>query len=175
MDLIFTPAYAQSAAAPSPGGDLFSILFMLTAFGLIFYLLVFRPQQKRMKEHQDMIQNLRRGDEVMTAGGLLAKVVRVKEGEDEVEVEIADGVRARLVKSTVAAVMSKPEPTKSEGGGGKPARAGAKPGAKSKAKPEREASEEKAEAAAADEAPERAQDAPAEAKKSDDASDAPKS
>lgn len=127
MDLIFTPAYAQSAGGG--GGDSFSLLFMMAAFGLIFYFLVFRPQQKRAREHQQMLDGLRRGDEVMTSGGLLAKVLRVKENEDEVEVEIAEGVRARLVKSTIAAVTAKPEPTKSDGGS-RPARAGAKPAGK---------------------------------------------
>ncbi|MEM9724673.1 MAG: preprotein translocase subunit YajC [Pseudomonadota bacterium] len=109
--MLFTPAYAQSAGGAPPGQG--SILELLIPFALIFvimYFLIIRPQQRRVKEHQEMIAALRRGDEVVTAGGVVAKITKVKEGEDEVEGEIADGVRVRIVKATIGAVLSKTAP-----------------------------------------------------------------
>ena len=76
---------------------------------LIMYFLLIRPQQKKMKEHQNMVENLRRGDMVVTQGGLIGKVSKVKE-ENEIEVELAEGVKVRVVKSTIAQVLSKTEP-----------------------------------------------------------------
>ncbi len=79
---------------------------------LIFYLIVFRPQQRKMKEHQNMVANLRRGDEVVTAGGLKGKVTKVVDGENEVEIELAKDMRVRVVQSTIADVVNKSEPVK---------------------------------------------------------------
>jgi len=73
------------------------------------YFLLIRPQQKKLKEHKAMVEALRRGDQVVTQGGLIGKVAKVKD-EDEIEVDLADGVRVRVVKSTVAQVLSKTEP-----------------------------------------------------------------
>ena len=78
----------------------------------IFYFLMIRPQQKRAKEHKAMLGALRRGDQVVTAGGLMGKVTRVKEGEDEIEVELAENVKVRVVRGTIAQVISKTEPVK---------------------------------------------------------------
>ena len=78
---------------------------------MIMYFLLIRPQQKKMKEHQAMVASLRRGDQVVTQGGLIGKVVKVKE-DNEIEVEIADGVKVRVVQNTVATVISKTEPAK---------------------------------------------------------------
>ena len=75
----------------------------------IRYLLLIRPQQKKAKEHQAMVEALRRGDQVVTAGGLLGKVTKVKD-ETEVEVEISSGVNVRVVRSTITQVISKTEP-----------------------------------------------------------------
>lgn len=75
----------------------------------IMYLLLIRPQQKKAKEHQAMVEALRRGDQVVTAGGLLGKVTKVKD-ETEVEVEISLGVNVRVVRSTITQVISKTEP-----------------------------------------------------------------
>jgi preprotein translocase subunit YajC len=75
------------------------------------YFLLIRPQQKKMKEHQAMVNSMRRGDKVVTAGGMFGKVVKVHD-EGEVEVEIADGVKVRMVQSTIAQVVSKTEPAK---------------------------------------------------------------
>jgi preprotein translocase subunit YajC len=75
------------------------------------YFLLIRPQQKKMKDHQAMVTGLRRGDKVVTAGGVFGKVVKVHD-EGEIEVEIADGVKVRMVQSTIAQVVSKTEPVK---------------------------------------------------------------
>ncbi|MFW8636858.1 preprotein translocase subunit YajC [Cribrihabitans pelagius] len=76
---------------------------------VIMYFLLIRPQQKKMKQHQAMVDGLRRGDQVVTQGGVIGKVAKVKE-DGEVEVEIADGVKVRVVKATIAQVLSKTEP-----------------------------------------------------------------
>ena len=78
---------------------------------LIMYFLLIRPQQKKMKEHQAMVAALRRGDTVVTQGGVIGKVVKVKE-DNELELEIADGVKIRVVQNTIAAVTSKTDPAK---------------------------------------------------------------
>jgi preprotein translocase subunit YajC len=75
------------------------------------YFLLIRPQQKKAKEHTNMVSNLRRGDNIITQGGIVGKVAKVKE-DGEIEVEIADGVKVRVIKSTVATVISKTEPAK---------------------------------------------------------------
>ena len=103
-----TPAYAQAAGAGGEGSFIASLVPLVLVF-VIFYFLLIRPQQKRVKEHKAMVENLRRGDQVITAGGVYAKVTRVREGE-EIEVEIADGVKVRVARSTISAVTSKTEP-----------------------------------------------------------------
>ncbi|MBC7164783.1 MAG: preprotein translocase subunit YajC [Roseovarius sp.] len=75
----------------------------------IMYLLLIRPQQKKMKEHKAMIASLRRGDQVVTQGGLIGKVSKVKD-DNEIEVELAEGVKVRVVRQTIAQVISKTEP-----------------------------------------------------------------
>ena len=81
---------------------------LILIFAIMYFLLI-RPQQKKMKEHQQMVENLRRGDQVVTQGGVIAKVSKVKE-DGELEVEIAEGVKVRVVKSTIAQVLNKTEP-----------------------------------------------------------------
>ena len=81
---------------------------LILIFAIMYFLLI-RPQQKKMKEHQNMVNNLRRGDQVVTQGGLIGKVVKVKEN-NELEVEIAENVKVRVIKTTVAQVLSKTEP-----------------------------------------------------------------
>jgi preprotein translocase subunit YajC len=83
---------------------------LLLIFAIMYFLLI-RPQQKKMKEHQAMVNGLRRGDKVITAGGMFGKVVKVHD-EGEIEVEIADGVKVRMVQSTISQVVSKTEPAK---------------------------------------------------------------
>ncbi len=105
--MLVTPAYAQ--AAGSGGSALIAQLPFFIAIFAIFYFLLIRPQQKKLKEHQAMVEALRRGDQVVTQGGLVGKVTKVRE-DGEVEVEIADGVNVRVIKHTIQQVRSKTEP-----------------------------------------------------------------
>ncbi len=81
---------------------------LILIFAIMYFLLI-RPQQKKMKQHQNMVEALRRGDQVLTQGGIIGKVSKVKE-DGEIEVEIAEGVKVRVVKSTIAQVLNKTEP-----------------------------------------------------------------
>ncbi|WP_146585840.1 preprotein translocase subunit YajC [Puniceibacterium confluentis] len=81
---------------------------LILIFAIMYFLLI-RPQQKKLKDHQKMVAALRRGDQVVTQGGLIGKVVKVKEN-NELEVELAEGVKVRVVQSTIAQVLSKTEP-----------------------------------------------------------------
>ncbi len=113
--MLITPAYAQ-ISNPFGGGD-GGMLMSLLPFALIFvimYFLILRPQQKRVKQHQEMVKNVRRGDSVITSGGLVGKVTKVID-DDQIEVEVADGVRVRQVRSMISSVQAKGEPVKDEG------------------------------------------------------------
>lgn len=100
-------------AAQTMGWDMrVEDLIMLLLIFVIMYFLLIRPQQKKVKEHNAMLEALRRGDQVITQGGVVGKIVKVKDDANEVEVEIADGVKIRVVKSTIATVMNKTEPAK---------------------------------------------------------------
>jgi len=83
---------------------------LILIFGIMYFLLI-RPQQKKVKEHQAMVAALRRGDQVVTQGGMIGKVVKVKD-DGELELEIADGVKVRVIQNTIATVVSKTEPAK---------------------------------------------------------------
>ena len=93
------------------GGAIAQFLPLILIFAIMYFLLI-RPQQKKMKEHQAMVDAVRRGDQVVTQGGLIGKVSKVKEGENEIEVELAENVKVRVVKSTIAQVLNKTEPAK---------------------------------------------------------------
>jgi len=88
-----------------------SFVMMGLIFAIMYFLLI-RPQQKKMKEHQAMIEAIRRNDIVITQGGLIAKVLKVKD-DNELEVEIAEGVKVRVMRATIAQVKSKTEPAES--------------------------------------------------------------
>ena len=90
------------------GSDFMISLFPFIALFAIMYFLVLRPQQRRVKEHQNMVANVRRGDTVVTSGGIIGKVAKVD--DVEIQVEVAEGVKIRVVKSTLAEVRSKSEP-----------------------------------------------------------------
>ena len=83
---------------------------LILIFAIMYFLLI-RPQQKKVKEHQAMVAGLRRGDQVVTQGGGIGKVDKVKD-DGEVEVELAENVKVRVVQSTIATVVSKTEPAK---------------------------------------------------------------
>jgi len=105
-------AYAQTAgqtATDNISGLLQGPLPMLAIMGLIFYFLVFRPQQVRAKQHKQQLSELKRGDSVVTAGGIIGTVSRVV-NDDELVVEIAEGVRVRTVRSTITGVTTRGEP-----------------------------------------------------------------
>jgi preprotein translocase subunit YajC len=102
-----TPAFAQAAGA---GSTLTSFVPLILIFAIMYFLLI-RPQQKKAKLHRNMVAALRKGDQVVTQGGLIGKVTKVKE-DNEIEVEIATGVKVRVVQSTVTTVLNKTEPTK---------------------------------------------------------------
>ena len=105
--MLISPAYAQSAAA---GGSLFELLFPLVMVFAIIYFMILRPQQKRQREHTTMIEALRRGDTVVTQGGLVGKVAKVT--DDEIDVDIAENTRVSVVKSMIISVRAKGEPAK---------------------------------------------------------------
>ena len=90
--------------------ELGQFLPLILIFAIMYFLLI-RPQQQKVKQHKAMVEALRRGDQVVTQGGLIGKVSKVKD-EGELEVELAEGVRVRVVKSTIAQVLSKTEPAK---------------------------------------------------------------
>lgn len=94
------------------GGDFMIQLLPILLMFVIFYFLLLRPQQQRVKQHREMVANIRRGDVVVTGGGIVAKVTRVKEGDTEIEVEIAENTRVRLMRGTVAEVRVKGEVAK---------------------------------------------------------------
>ncbi len=112
--MLITPAFAQSSlfgGADSSG--MITSLLPLILIVVIMYFLVLRPQQQRAKQHRDMVKALRRGDSVVTNGGLVGKVTKVVD-DDQIEVEIADGVRVRQMRSMVSEVRAKGEPVKDE-------------------------------------------------------------
>jgi len=104
--MFVTPAFAQGLGGGA--GGIASFMPLILIFAIMYFLLI-RPQQKKLKEHKAMVSALRRGDMVVTQGGLIGKVTKVKD-ENEIEVEVADGVKVRVVQSTIAQVLSKTEP-----------------------------------------------------------------
>ena len=93
-----------------PGSAIAQIIPFILIFAIMWFLLI-RPQQKKMKQHQEMVKALRRGDQVITQGGLIGKVSKVKD-DNEIEVELAQGVTVRVVRATIAQVVNKTEPVK---------------------------------------------------------------
>ena len=123
--MLISIAHAQAAGGGVGAAfDYMTILPLILIF-VVFYFLLIRPQQNKLKAHRAMIDAIRRGDTVTTGGGIIDKVVRVLD-DATVQVEIADNVRIRVVRSTIAEVRVKGEPAKEEGGDGKPAESAAK-------------------------------------------------
>jgi len=112
--MFISPAFAQ-AASPFGGDNMLVSLLPFILIFVIMYFLILRPQQKRAKQHSEMVKNVRRGDTVVTSGGLVGKITKVID-DDHIEVEVADGVRVRQMRSMVADVRAKGEPVKEEGG-----------------------------------------------------------
>lgn len=110
--MFITPAFAQGA--PAAGGT--DMLMSLLPFVLIFvimYFLILRPQQKKVKAHQELVKNVRRGDTVVTSGGLIGKVSRVID-DSEIELQLAEGVKIRQVRGLISEVRAKGEPAKED-------------------------------------------------------------
>jgi preprotein translocase subunit YajC len=107
MPMLISPAYAQGTSLMDQSA-LVQILPLILIF-VVFYFLLIRPQQKKQKDHRAMVDALRRGDRIVTGGGIIGTVSKVGSTE-EVEVDIASGVRVRLLRSTIASVLAKPDP-----------------------------------------------------------------
>lgn len=101
--MLISPAHAQDAVGG--GAALIMQLLPLLLIFVVFYFLLIRPQQKKQREHREMLKVLKRGDKVLTSGGIIAQVTRVKEGVDEVEVEIAPNVRVSVLRQTISDVF----------------------------------------------------------------------
>jgi len=113
--MFFSAAHAQSLFGGG-AGDSSSMIMSLLPFAMIFvimYFLILRPQQKKVKSHLEMVKNVRRGDTVVTNGGLIGKVTKVID-DDQLEIEIADDVRIRQMRQMVTDVRAKGEPVKDE-------------------------------------------------------------
>jgi preprotein translocase subunit YajC len=108
--MLISEAFAQTAV-PGGAADPFLTFLPLILIFVVFYFLLIRPQQKRIKEHKAMIDAVRRGDKVVTGGGIIGTVVKVND-DNEVTVEIAEAVRVRVLKGTISSVMQKTEPVK---------------------------------------------------------------
>ena len=100
-----TPAYAQAAGG---GSAIASFVPLILIFAIMYFLLI-RPQQKKMKEHRAMVEALRKGDQIVTQGGMIGKVTKIID-DNEAQVEIADGVKVRIVRHTITQVLNKTEP-----------------------------------------------------------------
>jgi preprotein translocase subunit YajC len=111
--MFITPAFAQSGLFGGDSASMITSFMPLILIIVIMYFLILRPQQQKAKQHQSMIKALRRGDTVVTNGGLVAKVTKVID-DDHIEVEIADGVRVRHMRAMVSDVRAKGEPVKED-------------------------------------------------------------
>jgi preprotein translocase subunit YajC len=107
--MFISPAYAQSAGG---GADMLVQLVPLLAMFVIFYFLLIRPQQARAKQHRDMVAGIRRGDTVILSSGIVGKVAKAKDGDAEIEVEIARDTVVKVLRGSISDVRGKGEPAK---------------------------------------------------------------
>jgi preprotein translocase subunit YajC len=120
QQMIFTEAFAQTApASSSPLGSGLDIVILFLPMIVVFYFLIFRPQRQQAKKREEILKNIRRGDQVVLGGGLVAKVTKVVD-DAELEAEIAEGVKVRVVRAMVAEVRVKGEPAKEPQAANKP-------------------------------------------------------
>ena len=110
--MFISSAYAQTAGAPGAGDFIGMILPLVLIMG-VFYFLLIRPQQRKMKEHQEMLKKVAKGDTVVTNGGFIGKVLKVVD-DNELQVEIGEDVKVRVLRSGIAEVRSRAEPVKTE-------------------------------------------------------------
>lgn len=104
--MLISPAYAQASGAG--GGDVLVSLLPIILIFVVFYFLLIRPQQKKVKQHRAMIEAVRRGDRIVTSGGIIGTITKVI-SDGEVEVEIAQGTRVRVIRQTISDVLDKGE------------------------------------------------------------------
>jgi len=105
MSLFISTAHA--AAAPAPAGGGMEMIIMLAVFGLVFYFMIYRPQAKRVKDHKGLMSALSKGDEVLTQGGIVGKIVKVTDEKDFIVVSIAEGTEVTVQKGAINAVLPK--------------------------------------------------------------------
>jgi preprotein translocase subunit YajC len=110
--MFISTAFAQTAGATGSAGDPIMSFLPLILIFVVFYFLLIRPQQKRAKDHKEMLTGLRRGDKVVTGGGIIGTVAKVGQPEEDVQIEIAENVRVRVVRSTITQVLSRTETAK---------------------------------------------------------------
>jgi preprotein translocase subunit YajC len=123
-------ALAQDAGKPAAGNDMLTGILPLVLIFVVFYFLLIRPQQKRSREHRELLSRVKKGDRVLTAGGVIGKVTKAQEGSITVEVEIAENVRVEVARGQIAGIWN-PEaaaaPAQAASGAQRPAN-DAKPG-----------------------------------------------
>jgi preprotein translocase subunit YajC len=107
--MLISPAYAQAGGLFDSQSAMIQFLPLVLIF-VVFYFLLIRPQQQKQKSHRSMLDALRRGDRVVTGGGIIATVNRVTQGSDEIEVDIAQGVRVKVLRSTISNVVARTDP-----------------------------------------------------------------
>ncbi|MBI3517194.1 MAG: preprotein translocase subunit YajC [Proteobacteria bacterium] len=105
--MLIAPAYAQ-AAGGGGGFDLMTFAPLVAIF-VVFYFMLIRPQQKKAKQHKELLSQMRRGDRIVTGGGIIGTITKVV-NDSEVQVEIAEGVRVRVLRATVTDIVAKTEP-----------------------------------------------------------------
>jgi preprotein translocase subunit YajC len=108
--MFISPAYAQSLIGG--GGEAMMQFLPLVLIFVVFYFLLIRPQQKRQKEHKALLGSLRRGDRVVTGGGIVGTVAKVMPDKEEIDVDIAEGVRVKVLRGSVSSVLARTEPVK---------------------------------------------------------------
>jgi preprotein translocase subunit YajC len=111
--MFISKAYAQAAGAGGSMDGLLQNIAPLILIFVVFYFLLIRPQQRRAREHREMLASVRRGDQVVTGGGFLGKVTKVL-NDNEIEIELAEGMRVRALKGTLQNIVSRGEPSAKE-------------------------------------------------------------
>jgi preprotein translocase subunit YajC len=106
--MFISEAYAQAAGAAPGGADMITSFLPLVLIFVVFWFLMIRPQQKRMKEHRALVAAAKKGDKVVTNGGILGTITKAVDGENDVEVEIATGVKVRVLRSAIQDVLNRP-------------------------------------------------------------------
>ncbi|MGD9480986.1 preprotein translocase subunit YajC [Shinella sp. G-2] len=109
--MFITEAFAQTATPGGPGADIFMTVMPFLLIFVVMYFLIIRPQRAAMKRREELLKNIRRGDQVVTGGGIVGKVTKVVD-DSELEVEIAEGVKVRVARSGISEVRVKGEPVK---------------------------------------------------------------